>query len=284
MPVRDPVRSNKHLRYHFSKNFLVSLVLLGLFALSAGPAMAQEYSLFDRFSLQLGGGFLGLSTEMRLDANELDLGTVINFEDDLDLDSSKIVPSLGFRARLGKRHLIDTFWTKADRGSTSQALTDIEFGDISIPLDAEVSLSFEQEELLVGYSYYFMLRDRWALGVRGGFRWLKLQAFLTIIDTDISDEGDTSAPLPFVGLSFRFGITPKLRLISDFGWLSLEVGDVDGSQFVGDASLEYLAWKNVSFGAALGLSSIDVEVTDSDLTGSIDMGGTALHFFVKGRW
>lgn len=261
--------------------------LLSVFALvvAANQASAQEYSLFDRFSVSLGGSVLGLGTEIRLDATESDLGTTINFEDDLGLDSSKIVPALGFRVVLGKRHQIDANWSKADRSATSQALTDIDFGDIEIPEDSGVELSFDQEALSAAYTYHFLLRDRWALGIRGGLRVLSLQTFLGIRNTDISDEGDTSAPLPFVGFSFRYGIMPRLRLISDFGWLSLSIGDVDGSQLLGDLAIEYLIWKHASFGVAFTSTSLDVEITEGeDFTGSVDLGAFAATLFVKGRW
>ena len=265
----------------------LALLALPALLLIASPGVAQDYDLFDRFSLSLGASQLGLSTEIRLDSNNGDFGTVLNFEDDLGLDSSKLVPSLGFRARLGKRHLIDAFWTKADRNSTSQALTDIDFGDIEIPEGAAVSLSYDQEAIGAGYSYYFLLRDRWGLAVRGGLRLLQIQAFLEVLETDIdlSDGGDLSAPLPFVGFSFRYGITPKVRLISDFGWLSVKIGDIDGSQLLGTVDIEYLAWKHASFGATLGASSIDVENTgNDDFTGSADSRNSQISLFAKARW
>lgn len=262
----------------------VFLVLLAI-VVASSPATAQEYALFDRFSVSLGGSVLGLNTEIRLDATDSDLGTTISFEDDLGLDSSKIVPALGFRAVLGKRHQIEATWSKADRSATSQALTDIEFGDIEIPEDSGVELSFDQEAISAAYTYHFLLRDRWALGIRGGLRVLSLQTFLGIRNTDISDEGDTSAPLPFVGFSFRYGIMPRLRLISDFGWLSLSIGDVDGTQLLGDVAIEYLIWKNASFGVSFTSTSLDVDITEGeDFTGSVDLGAFAATLFVKGRW
>ena len=263
----------------------VVLLALGWVLLVPGLSMAQEFSLFDRFSVSLGGSALGLSTKIRLDSSELDRGTTISFEDDLGLSANEIVPALGFQARLGKRHVIDAAWSKADRGATSQSLSEIEFGDITIPGGSNVTLSFDQEQIGAAYTYYFMLRDRWALGVRGGLRVLSLQTFLGIRNTDISDEGDISAPLPFIGFSYRYGIMPRLRLISNFGWLSLKVGDVDGSQILADAGVEYLIWKNASFGFALTYATLDVNITNGDdFTGSADLGSFAGTFFVKGRW
>lgn len=261
------------------------LLVLGWVLFVPGLSTAQEYNLFDRFSVSLGGSALDLSTTIRLDSTDLDFGTKISFEDDLGLSANKIVPALGFKALIGRRHHIDASWSKADRGATSQSLSEIEWGDITIPGGSAVTLSFDQEQLSAAYTYYFMLRDRWALGVRGGLRVLSLQTFLGIRDTDISDEGDTSAPLPFIGFSFRYGIMPRLRLISNFGWLSLEVGDVDGSQILADAAVEYLVWKNASFGFALGYASLDVNITDGEsFRGSADLGAWGGNLFVKGRW
>lgn len=264
---------------------VVGCALVGALFLGTMPSMAQEYSLFDRFSIQLGGSTLGFDTEIRLDSVELGEGTTINFESDLGLDSNKIVPSLGFRLKLGKRHLIDGFWEKADRSATSQALSELQFGDITIPEGSDVNLAFNQEQLLLGYSFYFVRRDRWGLGLRVGARIVDLTTFISIRGTDVAEEADQTAPLPFVGFSFRFGITPKLRLISDLGWLSVSIGDVDGNQFVGSASLEYLAWKNVSFGGVLGVTDIDAEVSErDDFNGMVDVRVRQVSLFIKGRW
>jgi hypothetical protein len=263
----------------------VVLLALGWVLFVPGLSTAQEYSLFDRFSVSLGGSALGLTTEIRLDSSELERGTTINFEDDLGLSANEIVPALGIQARFGRRHLVTAAWSKADRGATSQSLSEIEFGDITIPGGSAVTLSFDQEQISAAYTYYFLLRDRWTLGVRGGLRVLSLQTFLGIRNTDISDEGDTSAPLPFIGFSYRYGIMPRLRLISDFGWLSLKVGDVDGSQILADAGVEYLVWKNASFGFALTYATLDVNITNGDdFTGSADLGSFSGTLFVKGRW
>ena len=116
---------------------------------------------------------------------------------------------------------------------------------------------------------------------------MSIEAFLTVRETDVelSDGGDVSAPLPFVGFSFRYGITPKTRLVSDFGWLSVKVGDVEGSQLLGSVAIEYLAWKHFAFGGLLARSGVDVEVTgNEDFTGTIDTGNTNFSIYVKGRW
>ena len=113
----------------------ISTALFALFltTLAAAPVSAQEYPLIDKFSHSLSGANAGLSTEIRLDSRSLGQGTSLNFEDDLGLDANKIIPQVSFQFRLGRRHVFDGAWSKADRNSTSQALDEIRFGDIVIP-------------------------------------------------------------------------------------------------------------------------------------------------------
>lgn len=285
MPTDREVGSDRESLRHRVRSVAACCFLLGTLILGAAPSSAQEYDLFDRFSIQLGGSTLGFDTEIRLDSVELGQGTTINFESDLGLDSNKIVPSIGFRLKLGKRHLIDGAWEKADRNATSQALSEIQFGDITIPEGSDVNLAFNQEQVLLGYSFYFVRRNRWGLGLRVGARIVDLTTFISIRGTDVAEDADQTAPLPFVGFSFRFGITPKLRLISDLGWLSVSIGDVDGNQFVGSASLEYLAWKNFSFGGLLGATEVDAEISErDDFNGKVDVRVRQISLFIKGRW
>jgi hypothetical protein len=270
-----------------AKRVIVSLVVLGLSAASAAPIAAQEYPLIDRFTLSLAGSNIGLSTEIRLDSRELGLGTTINFEDDLGLDSSKIIPALSFQARLGRRHVIDGFWTKADRNSTSQALDEIRFGDIVIPGGSQVALAYDQESFSLGYSYYFLLRDRWGLGARIGARYLSLTTILTVRTLDLEEKGDTAYPLPFLGFSFRYGITQnnRWRLISNFGWLSVDIGDADGSQYLLNATVEHLTWKHFGFGLGFNLTTVDVTIDDGeDFIGTADLSTTSVGIFGRARW
>ncbi len=267
--------------------FVLGLATILAAALAPALAAAQEYPLIDRFTLSLAGSNIGLSTEIRLDSRELGLGTTINFEDDLGLDSSKIIPAVFFQARLGRRHVIDGSWSKADRNSTSQALDEIQFGDIIIPGGSQVALSYDQEQFLLGYSYYFLLRDRWGLGLRVGARYLSLTTILTVQTLDLEEEADAAYPLPFLGFSFRYGISKnnRWRLISNFGWLSVDIGDVDGSQYILNATVEHLTWKHFGFGLGFNLSTIDVTIDDGDdFIGTADVSASQVGIFGRARW
>ena len=245
---------------------------------------AQEYSLFDKFSGSLEAGYVGLQTKARLDSKKLGIGTEIDFESDLDLDSGKSIPAMTLEYRLGRRHLLSAYWQDIDRTSSAQNLKEIQFGELVIPIDAEVSLGYDIKEVLLGYNYYFVLKDRSAIGVATGLRFLDISTTLTLRGLDLTQAADVTAPLPFGGIDFRYGLTPKWRLTSMFGLFYIEIGDIKGSQAVLGASLEHLTFQHVGFGFKLRYSIVDVEADSTDYLGTLDLGINNLAFFVRGRF
>lgn len=146
--------------------------------LAALPAQAQHdpEPLFDRFNLKLEGSWVALSTEVRLDSKESGRGTTLTFEDDLNLDSSKTVPSLAFEWQISRRNRLGVRWQDINRDSSSQALTEFRWGDEVIPVDAVVTLGFDVTQYAIDWTYYPWLKERWAAGFGLGLRVLEIGA------------------------------------------------------------------------------------------------------------
>lgn len=85
---------------------------------AAGPVHAQrEFEPhFDKFSFRFDDSWEGLRTEARLDSETLGEGTTLGFEDDLQLDSSKTIPTLAFDWQIARKHRL---WGCAGRTSTA---------------------------------------------------------------------------------------------------------------------------------------------------------------------
>ncbi len=260
----------------------------GLCLAFAVPARAQEEQLrlFDKVSVALEASYLlNLKTVVRLDSEQLGVGTTINFEGDLDLDASKTIPSLSAEWRIAKRHLIGASWFKVDRSSASQVLTGIQFGDIEIPIDQAVTLATEQEELRIWYRYYSIVTNRTAFGIGIGVRRVDYLFSIEAPVLGLREEATVDAPLPFVGVELRQMLSRKWRFTADFGWFAVKFRTVDGSQFVRGAGLEHLSFKNASIGIHIQSSSIDASVDDQPLfAGTADVDGTRASIFVKARW
>jgi len=158
------------------------------------PAEAQrDYQpLFDKFNFRLEGSWVGLNTEIRLDSKTLGKGTTLNFEDDLNLGSGKAMPSLAFEWQIARKHRLGVRWQDISRDSSAQALTEIQWGDETIPIDADIKLAFDNTTAFVDYTYFPWVKDRWAVGFGLGFRVMEIAATLTWDEETIGGGGDTA--------------------------------------------------------------------------------------------
>jgi hypothetical protein len=249
-----------------ARTHVLALVFVALAVAFAAPARAQrEYEpLFDKFNFKGELSWVGLKTSIGLFETETGEGGVLNFEDDLDLGDQQTIPSLDFEWQIAKRHRLAARWQNLTRDSNAQALTEIDWGDETIPIDADITLAFDTMQVFVDYTFYPWVKDRWAAGFGLGFRWIDLGTTLTwYLDTGEVEEGtqdlDVSAPLPYLNFEYRRLLTDHWRMILLVGWLDVTIGDVGGGQWIGKAGFEYLLGKRWAIGGAFNMATIDVD-------------------------
>jgi hypothetical protein len=250
---------------------------------AATPAEAQRdfEPLFDKFNVKLEGSWVGLTTEIRLDSELLGEGTTLNFEDDLDLGTSKTIPTLAFEWQIARKHKLGVRWQDITRDSTAQALTEIQWGDETIPINADISLGFDITQSFIDYAYYPWVKDRWAAGFGLGLRWMDIQATLSYRGETDEDEVEGSsdvkgsAPLPYLYFEYRRLFSERWRFITGLGWLYISIDDISGGQWIGKVGIEYLAGKRWAFGAAINVATIDVD-WDAIKTEEVDVLNLAL--------
>ena len=281
-------------RYHL----VIGAVFVALVLAAAAPAEAQrDYEpLFDKFNFKLAGSWLALKTEIRLDSSLGDgRGTTLNFEDDLGLGSGEIIPTLAFEWQIARKHKLGVRWQDISRDSSAQALTEIQWGDETIPINADITLAFDITQAFIDYTYYPWVKERWAAGFGIGFRWMDIQATLAYREENENIEGSSdvkaSAPLPYLYFEYRRLFSDNWRFITGLGWLYISIDDISGGQVIGRASIEYLAGKRWSFGGALNLSTINVdwdglkdEENNTLLSGAIDMAINDFTVFMRVRF
>ncbi len=277
--------------------FVIGAVFVGLVFAVAAPAEAQrDYEpLLDKFSFKIEGSWVGIKTEIRLDSDLTEgNGTTLNFEDDLGLGSNQGIPTLAFEWQIARHHKLGVRWQDITRDSNTQALTDIEWGDELIPIDADVTLGFDITQAYIDYTYYAWVKERWAAGFGLGLRWMDVQATLAYRDEGNELEGQSdvggSAPLPYLYFEYRRLLSDKWRFVTGLGWLYIKLDDIEGGQWIGRASVEYLAGKRWAFGAAINLSNIDVDWNaikteeETVLNLALDMGINDFSVFVRVRF
>ena len=248
------------------RSYVLGVVVIALMLTAAAPVQAQRSfePLFDKFNFKGELSWVGMSTKIGLYEDELDLGGVLNFEDDLNLGKQETTPSLDFEWQIAKRHRLAGRWQAMNRGSNAQALTEIEWGDEVIPIDSDISLTFDVTQFFIDYTYYPWVKERWALGFGIGLRWMDLSTSLAwALDSGVVEEGqqkaDVTAPLPYLYVEYRLLLTDHWRMILGAGILDLTIGDISGSQYIGRAGFEYLLGKRWSVGGTANIATIDVE-------------------------
>jgi hypothetical protein len=240
-------------------------VVCGVLACGAAvPAQAQhEYEpLFDKFNFKVEGSWINLATELRLDSEVLGEGTTLDFED-LGLATDKTIPTLAFEWQISKRNRLSVRWQDINRRTSTHVEDEIQWGDEVIPIDATLELEFDITQTFIDYAYYPWVKERWAAGFGLGFRWMDLSTTLAWEGLNVSDDGRSqstaSGPLPYLYFEYRRLFSDHWRFMTGVGWLSVKVGDIDGTQWVGHVGIEYLAGEWWSFGAGFNLATVDVD-------------------------
>ena len=266
-------------------HFLIVGAVIGVLVLTAAaPAEAQrEFEpLFDKFNFKLAGSWVGLKTEIRLDSDIFEgPGTTLSFENDLGLPDSEAVPTLAFEWQIARKHRLALRWQELSRDSSAQALTEIQWGDEIIPVDANITLAFENSQYFIDYTYYPWVKEKWAAGFGFGLRAMDLLVTLAWEEETIGEGGDNIdglAPLPYLYFEYRRLFSERWRFVTGLGWLYVKIGDIEGGQWLGRASIEYLLGKRWSFGGGFNLSQVDVEWKglkdeegNAELTGQVDL-------------
>jgi hypothetical protein len=269
----------------------VVAVLVVLGPPTAASAQGIQDPLFDRFNFKLEGSAVGMITAIRLDSETLGKGTTLNFEDDLGLDDRKWIPTLSFEWQVARKHRVAARWQDIPRGSNTQILEEVEWGDETIPIDSLVTLDFEVEQIFVDYTYYPWVKKRWAGGFGLGFRWMDLVTSLKVDGLELEDQIDVSAPLPYVYFDYRRIVGERWLIKGGFGWFYINLGDIDGGQWIGRLAAEYITDRRWGFGVAINASAINVDWRgiknpdgENELRALIDMDINDISLYVRIRF
>ena len=270
------------------------LVIVLLAAVSPAEAQSDGFMLSDKFSFKVEGSWVFMNTQIRLDSELLGKGTALNFED-LGLGNKKVVPTTDFEWRFARHHKLTVRWQDINRAASGQALTEIQWGDLIIPVDADITLALDITQAYIDYAYFPWVKERWAAGFGIGFRWVDFATTLTwvrdIVDESRSTEAKGSAPLPYLYFEYRRMLSEHWRFKAGLGWLDIKIGDIKGGQWNARVNAEYLLGKRWAFGGSFNGSRIFVDWAgvgtgegESLLTAVIDMDINDCSVFARVRF
>jgi len=154
-----------------------------------------------------------------------------------------------------------------------------------------VTLGFDIRTLAIDYTYYPWVKGHWAGGFGLGFRVMDLTTVLTVDNIELDEQVNATAPLPYINFEYRRMLGERWRVKAGLGWLEVQIGDVKGAQYIGRLAGEYITTRRWGFGAALNLSTGDVELEglqnsdrDNQLKAIIDLDINDFSLYVRIRF
>jgi hypothetical protein len=232
------------------------------------PPVPLHPALTDRFFIGLGGYWSSSNTQARLDSPS-GLGTTIDFEDALGLDSSKVVPQALARWRFTNRWRLELEHFQLDRDRTRTTSDDIQWGDETFPAGTSITTEFDFAVTRLSCGYSFFKRQDKELGVALGFHLTDIQARLSSSGGANTDDGKLLAPLPVISMYGQFALTDIWAVSGRMDAFRISYDEYSGHVYSLGLDLLCQPWRHFGFG--IGWRGLDVQVAaeKSDWSGEV---------------
>jgi len=260
-----------------SKRALAGLAGFGLM-MAASAANAEVDPSYggqgtDKFTLTGGWVFTNIDGSISLDG-ATSTGTPIDLNGNGNgKGTSSFMAAANWR--FATKHRATLLWFQSKRDQSYTTANDIVIDDNVIPAGASIAAEIKSNYFFGTYRYSFIKKDNLELaGVLG----LYGNNFKFTVDANkypgsptASYSNDTSVtlPLPVIGGSFDWYISPRWSAGTSLQGLKAKIGDVDGSIWVLTASTDYMLFHNFGIGVSYLHTAINVDVTKKAFNGNL---------------
>lgn len=263
----------------------LSTVVVAL--LMATPVAAQNaddwesWPIIDKWSIGLGYFVPDLNTQIVITDEDGNIGTGINFEQNLGLDDSKGTALLFVNWHFARRHALEYRYFELNRSGAGNSSVSIGIGDEIFDITLPIQSFFDITAHEIAYAFSALLDERkhlylglgisvqdLALGIQG-------TASSPAPGETISSNLAKTAPLPTLNIGFDYAFTDKWIFVSRLGWLAVEVDfgegeDLSGEIFNTNVGVQWNAFENVGFYLHYQAFSLDVDYLDQGKLFAID--------------
>jgi opacity protein-like surface antigen len=223
------------------------------------PAGAQ--TLDNNYWVSAMAFFPRIDTDVRIGSSTpatpgAEIGTDIDFEQDLALDKGEILPSFSGGARFGKV-IVGADFYKLNRNGQTGLKRDITFDGVVYPANVQVRSGFDSQIYRLTVGYALVQNPTLELGAAIGAHVTRFETSLSGFASVGGQAGqtetrrrDTLAPLPTIGAFGTWKVAPRVELNGRFDWLSLKIDDYDGRLLNAQVGANYAVAKNLALGVA----------------------------------
>ena len=252
------------------------LAAVTLGATSAVRADEAPNMLTDPFHIALGTFLVNSEPSIQLNG-ETNRGDDVNFDEVLGGgDASRFRLDADWRFGDSKRHKVRALAFAMNRDRTQTIDEEINWGDVTYPINAKLDAKFEFSVIELAYEYAFWKRDNYEVNGSIGLHYTSLEASLKAKSTstgqtlNLSNEASVDAPLPVLGLRGIWKLPHNFFIDAQGQFFALSIDEYDGS--IQDYRV-MLTWQPKPWaGIGIGYNSfkIDVDVDADKFNGSLD--------------
>lgn len=222
-------------------------------------------SLTDRFFLGVGVFAATSTTEARLESPS-GIGTTVDFEDVLGLESNDLVPQGLARWRFGERWRLELEHFQLDRSNTTQISGEIVWGDETFPINSTVDTEFNVSVTRLSCGYSFFKRPDKELGIALGFHLMDVEIELSS-GAAAADDAAALAPLPVVSMYGQVALTDAWAVSSRLDAFRVSYDPYEGHVFSIGIDALFQPWRHVGMGFGWRSLAVEFSADASDWEG-----------------
>ncbi len=178
--------------------------------------------------------------------------------------------------RFFSRNRIDLLYFESNRSGSRTLDRTIEIGNQSYPVGFNLDTSLKNQFLIGDYRFSFLKNDTFEvaglLGIYGAQ--VKFNASATGIvsgaSASISTTASTTLPLPLIGVTLDWYITPRWKIGGNLSGLSAHISNVSGSILVAAVSTDFMLVRNFGLGLTYMYTDLNVDVTKNNFNGNFN--------------
>ena len=225
----------------------------------------------DRFRVEVMGVGAGYDTQLRMDPSLVTQGTLVNAEDDLGLDDSKLLPLAEITLLPGERHLIRLSGFGLRRSARRTIDRTIVFDDQTYAPNEVVDSTLNLTMLGLTYGYSIVQTRGVDIALSFGVQVIEVEAKAVVKSRVVRDAETGVTPLPLVGVEGRYDFNDRWSVEARVQYLSVEFDDIDGSLMDARAALTWRTNPHLVFGLGYRSFNVEVDSRDIDTPGFFDL-------------
>jgi len=273
---------------HFSAFLCISLL--------STPVLATDWINpgEEQYRLSFGAFLPSFDTKLKVNNQDIDIGTEVDLENDLGLKQEETVVWGRADWRFAKRHRIAVSYFRFKRDASATVLRDITIDDKEYKAGAALATEFKLQITPINYHYALVKKKNLLLTATGGLHWFsidfKVRGTASVEGQEEQAEAGVAAdaPMPLLGLEFDYFLSKRWTAAVHGEVFSLDIND-DTFSFQGEIwnlrlSTEYWLLNNFGAGFAVNWFRVNVDVNDKEWNGGFDYSYFGPQIYLSARF